>query len=131
MPVNSAVASYVQGVAADLRAAGVRVEVASGAGRRGGAAAGVLQRGLCMGAARAVRPPALLPARLCCAGLSVGKAIRASEKDKIPVMCVIGQREADEGTVAVRTYAVGDQGSMPVGDLVARLSAASSSRSAF
>lgn len=96
-------------------------------------------RACCSGAyawglpAPSAHPPScpLACARLCCAGLSVGKAIRASEKDKIPVMCVIGQREADEGTVAVRTYAVGDQGSMPVGDLVARLSAASSSRSAF
>lgn len=59
----------------------------------------------------------------------MGKAIRASEKDKIPVMCVIGQREADEGTVAVRTYAAGDQGSMRVGDLVARMAAANTLRS--
>lgn len=65
------------------------------------------------------------------AGLSVGKAIRAAEKDKIPVMCVIGQREADEGAVAVRTYGQGDQGSMRVDDLVARLSAANSSKAAF
>lgn len=59
----------------------------------------------------------------------MGKAIRGSEKDKIPVMCVIGQREADEGTVAVRTYAAGDQGSMHVGDLVARMTAANTHRS--
>lgn len=60
----------------------------------------------------------------------MGKAIRASEKDKIPVMCVIGQREADEGTVAVRTYASGDQGSWSVADLVARMAAASAAREA-
>jgi threonyl-tRNA synthetase len=60
----------------------------------------------------------------------VGKAIRAAEKDKIPVMCVIGQREADEGAVAVRTYAEGDLGSMPAAELVARIAAASAARSA-
>ena len=64
------------------------------------------------------------------AGLSVGKAIRASEKDKIPVMCVIGVREAEQGAVAVRTYVAGDQGSMPVDELVAKLTAANAARAA-
>ena len=61
----------------------------------------------------------------------MGKAIRAAGKDKVPVMCVIGQREAAEGKVAVRTYADGDLGTMSTEALVARLAAASSSRTAF
>lgn len=60
----------------------------------------------------------------------MGKAIRGSEKDKIPVMCVIGPREAEEGQVAVRTYAAGDIGTMPVAELVARMSAAAAARAA-
>lgn len=60
----------------------------------------------------------------------MGKAIRGSEKDKIPVMCGIGQREADEGAVAVRTYAEGDLGTVPAEQLVARIVAASAARNA-
>lgn len=73
----------------------------------------------------------LLTSKPCLAlpsGLSVGKAIRGAEKDKVPVMCVIGQREADEGLVAVRTYAAGDLGTMSKDDLVARLVSANSSK---
>jgi threonyl-tRNA synthetase len=62
------------------------------------------------------------------AGQSVGKAIRAAEKDKIPVMCVVGQREAAAGTLAVRTYTCGDVGSMPADELVTRLSTASKNK---
>jgi hypothetical protein len=152
VPVNAAVADYVAGVAASLREAGVRVEVASGAAacmllllalllqlrlcvESSGRA--VQERAASLPASSCQRPasltpdcrlPACPPAAL--AGLSVGKAIRASEKDKIPVMCVIGQREADEGAVAVRTYAEGDLGSMPAAELVARIAAASAARSA-
>ena len=61
----------------------------------------------------------------------MGKAIRGAEKDKIPVMCVIGQREAAEGTVSVRTYANGDLGSMHVQQLLSRMAAANSGKSSF
>ncbi|EFN51790.1 hypothetical protein CHLNCDRAFT_56367 [Chlorella variabilis] len=64
-------------------------------------------------------------------GLSVGKAIRAAEKDKIPVMCVVGQREASAGTVAVRTYSHGDVGCMLVEDLVERMAKASANKQPF
>ena len=36
--------------------------------------------------------------------------MRNAEKAKIPVMCVVGEQEAKDGTLAVRTYADGDQG---------------------
>lgn len=61
----------------------------------------------------------------------MGKAIRAAEKDKIPVMCVVGQREASAGTVAVRTYSHGDVGCMLVEDLVERMAKASANKQPF
>lgn len=42
------------------------------------------------------------------AGMSIGKQIRSAETSKIPVMCVIGGREAESGTLAVRTYRDGE-----------------------
>ena len=45
-------------------------------------------------------------------GMSIGKAIRNAEKSKVPVMCVIGEREAEAKTLSVRTYEDGELGSM-------------------
>ena len=52
---------------------------------------------------------------------SVGRKIRDAELRKIPYMLVVGDREAEEGTVSVRRHGEGDQGSMPVADLVEQL----------
>jgi len=52
---------------------------------------------------------------------SVGRKIREAELRKVPYMLVIGDREAEAGTVSVRARHEGDQGSEPVADLVARL----------
>jgi threonyl-tRNA synthetase len=49
----------------------------------------------------------------------IGYKIREAQLQKIPYMLVIGDREATEGTVAVRTRAGGDQGARPVADFVA------------
>ena len=54
----------------------------------------------------------------------LAKLVRNAEKAKIPVMCVVGEQEAKDGTLAVRTYADGDQGVLSVDDEVARISAA-------
>ena len=54
----------------------------------------------------------------------LAKLVRNAEKAKIPVMCVVGEQEAKDGTLAVRTYADGDQGVLSVDDVVARISAA-------
>jgi threonyl-tRNA synthetase len=40
----------------------------------------------------------------------IGYKIREAQLQKIPYMLVIGDREAAEGTVAVRTRVGGDQG---------------------
>jgi threonyl-tRNA synthetase len=52
---------------------------------------------------------------------SIGRKIREAELQKIPYMLVIGDREAEEGTVAVRRHGEGDEGSVALDDLVERL----------
>ena len=54
----------------------------------------------------------------------MAKLIRSAEKAKVPVMCVVGAKEAEAGTLAVRTYAHGDAGEQPVADVVSRIQAA-------
>jgi threonyl-tRNA synthetase len=59
---------------------------------------------------------------------SVGRKIREAELRKIPYMLVIGDREAEEGTVAVRRHGAGDEGSVPVAEFGDRLRAESEER---
>ena len=54
---------------------------------------------------------------------SVGRKIREAELRKVPYMLVVGDREADEGTVAVREHRKGDIGSMSVAELAQRVQA--------
>jgi threonyl-tRNA synthetase len=54
---------------------------------------------------------------------SVGRKIRDAELQKIPFMLVVGDREAQEGTVAVRRHGEGDEGSVAIDEFVARLAA--------
>jgi threonyl-tRNA synthetase len=61
---------------------------------------------------------------------SVGRKIRDAELRKIPYMLVVGDREAEAATVAVREHRQGDTGSEPVADFVSRLADISSRRSA-
>jgi threonyl-tRNA synthetase len=61
---------------------------------------------------------------------SIGRKIRDAELRKIPYMLVIGDREADGASVAVREHGRGDAGSMPLGDFVERLRGRTSHRSA-
>ena len=48
----------------------------------------------------------------------IGYKIREAQLQKIPYMLVTGDREAAEGTVAVRTRTGGDQGARPVDEFV-------------
>jgi len=52
---------------------------------------------------------------------SIGRKIRDAELRKIPYMLVIGDREAQEGTVALRRHGVGDEGSMALGEIADHL----------
>ena len=51
----------------------------------------------------------------------VGRKIRDAELRKVPFMLVIGDREAEEGTVALRRHGEGDEGSVALDELVERL----------
>jgi threonyl-tRNA synthetase len=44
----------------------------------------------------------------------IGAKIRRAQMDKVPIMAVVGGREAEAGAVAVRRRESGDQGAMPV-----------------
>ena len=61
-------------------------------------------------------------------GMSIGKAIRNAEKSKVPVMCVIGEREAEAKTLSVRTYADGELGSMAADVVRQRVALAAQNR---
>ncbi len=48
-----------------------------------------------------------------------GYKIRSAQMEKIPYMIVVGDKEAEEGTLSVRKRGFGDQGAMPVDDFIA------------
>ncbi len=50
----------------------------------------------------------------------IGYKIREAQLRKVPYMLVVGDREAADGTIAVRTRAGGDQGAVPVAEFVAQ-----------
>ena len=52
---------------------------------------------------------------------SVGRKIREAELRKVPYMLVVGDREAEEGAVALRRHGDGDQGSVPIDEAVQRI----------
>jgi threonyl-tRNA synthetase len=56
---------------------------------------------------------------------SVGRKIRDAELQKIPYMLVIGDKEAESGSVAVRRHGEGDQGTLDLEELAERLVAES------
>ena len=49
----------------------------------------------------------------------IGKKIRDNELKRIPYLLVIGEKESENGTVAVRKQGEGDKGSMKVEDFAA------------
>jgi threonyl-tRNA synthetase len=55
---------------------------------------------------------------------SVGRKIREAELRKVPYMLVVGDREAESGTVAVREHRKGDTGTVTVDEFAQRLNAA-------
>lgn len=62
---------------------------------------------------------------------SIAKMIRTAEKAKTPVMAVVGAKEAESGTLAVRLYGGADLGALPVEEVAGRIKAANTSRGAF
>ena len=51
----------------------------------------------------------------------IGYKIREAQTQKIPYMIIVGDKEAENGTVSVRTRTGGDEGSMQVEDFIAKL----------
>ncbi|HEX2015167.1 MAG TPA: threonine--tRNA ligase [Solirubrobacteraceae bacterium] len=52
---------------------------------------------------------------------SVGRKIREAELRKVPYMLIVGDREAEDGTVAVREHRQGDAGTLGVEEFLARV----------
>ncbi len=50
---------------------------------------------------------------------TIGRKIRDTELKRIPIMLIIGEKEAEEGKVSVRMQGDGDKGAMTVADFVA------------
>jgi threonyl-tRNA synthetase len=59
---------------------------------------------------------------------SVGRKIREAELRKVPYMLVVGDREAEQRAVGLRRHREGDQGTVPLDELVSRLAAEAASR---
>jgi threonyl-tRNA synthetase len=51
----------------------------------------------------------------------IGYKIREAQLQKVPYMLVIGDKEAESGTVSVRSRKDGDLGAMPLADFIAKL----------
>lgn len=63
-------------------------------------------------------------AELDTSGERLGKMIRNAEKDKIPVMAVIGAKEMETQSLSIRTRASGELGAIPVAEVLERLTGA-------
>ncbi len=50
----------------------------------------------------------------------IGYKIREAQMQKVPYMLIIGDREAEEGTVSVRSRSEGDIGVMPLDEFISR-----------
>ncbi len=57
-------------------------------------------------------------------GERLGKLIRNAEKQKIPVMAVVGAKEEESGTLSIRTRASGELGAMPVTEVIEKMNRA-------
>lgn len=66
-----------------------------------------------------------------CAGQSLAKLVRTGEKAKIPVMCVVGEKEAESCTLSVRTYGGAQYADMPAPEVLARILQAAASHANF
>ncbi len=51
----------------------------------------------------------------------IGKKIRQAQMEKVQYMLVMGDKEVDEGTLAVRSRHDGELGALPIEDVIARL----------
>ena len=66
-----------------------------------------------------------------CSGERLPKLIRTAEKQKIPLMAVVGPKEVETQTVTVRSRFGGELGTMAIDDFISRTKYASENRSSF
>ncbi|XP_030460422.2 threonine--tRNA ligase, chloroplastic/mitochondrial 2 [Syzygium oleosum] len=66
-----------------------------------------------------------------CHGERLPKLIRNAEKQKIPLMAVVGPKEVETGTVTVRSRFGGELGSITIDDFIYRITKASENRTLF
>jgi threonyl-tRNA synthetase len=64
-------------------------------------------------------------------GDRLGKLIRNAEKDKIPVMAVVGAKEIEANSLSIRTRAEGELGSLAIATVIDRLVKANESNGNF
>ncbi len=64
-------------------------------------------------------------------GDRLGKLIRNGEKDKIPVMAVVGVKEVEANALSIRTRAAGELGALSVAEVLERLKAANENHGNF
>jgi threonyl-tRNA synthetase len=64
-------------------------------------------------------------------GDRLGKLIRNAEKDKIPVMAVVGAKEVEANSLSIRTRASGELGAISVDEVVNKIQEAISNFSNF
>ncbi len=61
----------------------------------------------------------------------LGKLIRNAEKDKIPVMAVVGAKEVESNSLSIRTRTSGELGSIPIAEVVEKILSAIAQYSNF
>ena len=61
----------------------------------------------------------------------IGYKIREAQLEKVPYMLIIGDKEREEGTVAVRMREKGDVGSMPLADFADKVKKENDDKTAF
>jgi threonyl-tRNA synthetase len=64
-------------------------------------------------------------------GDRLGKMVRNAEKQKIPVMSVVGDQEVADDTLSIRTRASGELGAMAIAEVINQLTTAISEHSNF
>jgi len=64
-------------------------------------------------------------------GDRLGKIVRNAEKEKIPVMAVVGEKELETNSLSLRTRSQGDLGSLSVAATIERATAANRDRADF
>ena len=64
-------------------------------------------------------------------GDRLGKMIRNAEKEKVPVMALIGAKEVEANALSIRTRASGELGSLPVAEVLERVKSAITDYTSF